>query len=76
MTDPRYVLVVTVDEPHGNKSTYGYATAGWTAAPAVGLVVARMAPLVGIAPVHSEGGDRRSAMVVPAVVSGGDGEAE
>ncbi|MGB2123529.1 MAG: peptidoglycan D,D-transpeptidase FtsI family protein, partial [Candidatus Puniceispirillaceae bacterium] len=32
--DPRYVLVVMVDEPKGQKHSYGYATGGWVAAPA------------------------------------------
>ncbi len=50
MDDPRYVALVVVDEPVGNKSTLGYATGGWVAAPAVGRVVGRMAPLMGIAP--------------------------
>ena len=34
MTDPRYVILALVDEPHGDKETHGYATAGWTVAPA------------------------------------------
>lgn len=76
MTSPRYAVIVIVDEPHGTKSSFGYATAGWTAAPTAGRIVARMAPLVGIAPVHSEGSEKRSSMAVPAMVSGGDGEAE
>ncbi len=76
MTAPRYVVLTIIDEPHGNKSSFGYATAGWTAAPAVGRIVARMAPLVGIAPVRSEGAEKRSPLVVPAGIDGGDGEAE
>ena len=47
---PRYVVFAMLDEPHGTKKTFGYATGGWTAAPVVGRVVARMAPLVGLAP--------------------------
>ncbi|KAF0110951.1 MAG: cell division protein FtsI (penicillin-binding protein 3) [Rhodospirillaceae bacterium] len=54
MDDPRYAVIVIIDEPEGNKSTFGYATGGWTAAPAVGRVVARMAPVLGIAPVHTD----------------------
>ncbi|MGH6718039.1 MAG: peptidoglycan D,D-transpeptidase FtsI family protein [Alphaproteobacteria bacterium] len=50
MAAPRYVILVTIDEPKGNESTFGYATGGWTAAPTVARVVARMAPLVGVAP--------------------------
>jgi cell division protein FtsI (penicillin-binding protein 3) len=37
-----------VDEPKGIKRTYGYATGGWVAAPAVANVIKRMAPLLGL----------------------------
>ncbi|NQV82236.1 MAG: penicillin-binding protein 2 [Rhodospirillales bacterium] len=47
---PRYILLVMVDEPKGNARTSNYATGGWVAAPAVGRVVQRMAPLLGMAP--------------------------
>jgi cell division protein FtsI (penicillin-binding protein 3) len=50
MNAPRYAVFVMVDEPHGDKKTFGYATAGWTAAPAVGRVVAGMAGVLGIPP--------------------------
>ena len=50
MDSPRYVLLVSIDEPKGRKDTYGYATGGWTAAPVVGKVIAEAAPLLGIAP--------------------------
>ncbi|MHA6287224.1 peptidoglycan D,D-transpeptidase FtsI family protein [Maricaulis sp. CAU 1757] len=46
--DPQYALLVLLDEPHGNESTYGYATGGWTAAPAVGEIVSRIAPILGV----------------------------
>ena len=36
MNAPRYAVYMMLDEPHGNKSTYGYSTAGWVAAPAAG----------------------------------------
>ncbi len=50
MSAPRYVILITIDEPKGNESTFGYATGGWTAAPTFARIVARMAPLVGVAP--------------------------
>ncbi|MHA1113512.1 MAG: peptidoglycan D,D-transpeptidase FtsI family protein [Alphaproteobacteria bacterium] len=50
MNDPRYVVLVLVDEPKGNARTFGYATGGWVAAPAVGRIIARMGPMMGIAP--------------------------
>ncbi len=49
--DPKYIVLVMIDEPHGNKSTYGFATAGWIAAPIVGNIISRMAPMYGIRPV-------------------------
>ncbi|MDZ5647453.1 penicillin-binding protein 2 [Nitrospirillum sp. BR 11828] len=51
MTDPRYVVFVMVDEPHGNKKSFGFATAGWVAAPAVQRIVWQAAPLLGVKPV-------------------------
>ncbi len=47
---PRYVVLVVVDEPKGNKRTFNYATGGWVAAPAVGRIVKRMATLIGMPP--------------------------
>jgi cell division protein FtsI (penicillin-binding protein 3) len=51
--NPRYVVLAMLDEPRGNKKTYGFATGGWVAAPVVKRIVERMAPLVGIRPVIS-----------------------
>lgn len=45
---PRYIVMVMVDEPVGNKKSYGYATAGWVAAPAVGRIVTAMAAVLGL----------------------------
>lgn len=47
---PQYVMLTLVDEPHGNKQSHGYATAGWTVAPATSRIIARIAPLLGVAP--------------------------
>ncbi len=55
--DPQYVILVMIDEPVGNKSTYGYSTGGWVAAPAVGNIVARMAPMYGMSPVFNDPAD-------------------
>ncbi|HEY0281722.1 MAG TPA: penicillin-binding protein 2 [Rhizomicrobium sp.] len=48
MEDPRYLVFVVLDEPHGTKATMGFALAGYTAAPLVGRVIARIAPLLGV----------------------------
>lgn len=50
MDAPRYVVIVTMDEPQGIKETYGFRTAAWTALPAVSRVVARIGPMLGIIP--------------------------
>jgi len=46
--DPRYVVFVLLDEPHGTKETGGIALAGSTAAPLAGRVISRIAPLLGV----------------------------
>ena len=48
MNRPRYVLLVSLDEPKGNKKSFGYATAGWVAAPAAREIVERIAPILKI----------------------------
>jgi cell division protein FtsI (penicillin-binding protein 3) len=50
VSDPKYVVLAMIDEPQGNKESYGFATAGWTAAPAVGRVIAQIGPLLGMEP--------------------------
>lgn len=45
---PRYIVFVLLDQPHGTKETAGFALAGWTAAPIAGRVIQRIAPLLGV----------------------------
>jgi cell division protein FtsI (penicillin-binding protein 3) len=47
---PRYLLLVVLDEPQVIPETHGYATSGWNAAPTAGLIIARIAPLLAITP--------------------------
>ncbi|MCB2081899.1 MAG: hypothetical protein KDD76_04625, partial [Rickettsiales bacterium] len=54
MDNPRYVVVTLFEEAKGTKDTWGYATAGWIAAPVMKEVVEHMAPLVGVAPVDEK----------------------
>ena len=51
MHKPRYVVLVMLDEAKGIKETFGYATGGWVAAPAVGAIVQRIAPVLGLRPI-------------------------
>lgn len=46
--NPRYIVFVLLDQPHGTKATGGIALAGETTAPLAGRVIARIAPLLGV----------------------------
>jgi cell division protein FtsI (penicillin-binding protein 3) len=46
--DPRYVVMVLMAQPQGIKQSFGFRTAGYTAAPQTGRVIARIAPLLGV----------------------------
>jgi cell division protein FtsI (penicillin-binding protein 3) len=65
MNAPRYAVYMMVDEPHGNKSTYGYSTAGWVAAPAAGRVIARVAPMLGMLPDIQDAPAINQALFIP-----------
>lgn len=54
MDDPKYVLLMMLDEPQPLPETYGYATSGWNAVPTAGKVIARIAPLLDVMPVFDE----------------------
>jgi len=54
INNPKYAVLVMIDEPNPNKTSYGYATAGWVAAPAVGKIVSGMGPILGMQPHHDE----------------------
>ena len=54
MNSPRYAVYFMLDEPHGNKSTGGFSTAGAVSAPAAGRVIAKIAPMLGLLPDMSE----------------------
>ena len=46
--DPKYVVMITFDEPQAIEGTHGYATAGWNAAPTAGRVMSRIAPMLDV----------------------------
>ncbi|MEQ6248433.1 penicillin-binding protein 2 [Sulfitobacter sp. HNIBRBA3233] len=48
--DPKYVLVVTLDEPVETSSDKPRRTAGWTAVPVAAEMIRRIAPLLGMRP--------------------------
>ncbi len=50
VNDPKYVLVVTLDEPVETSGPKPRRTAGWTAVPIAAEVIRRVAPLLGLRP--------------------------
>ena len=48
--DPKYVLIVTLDEPVETSGTKPRRTAGWTAVPVAAEMIRRVAPLLGLRP--------------------------
>ena len=50
MDEPRYVMVVMLDDPKATAETYGFHTAGWNVAPVVSRTVSRIAPMLGVRP--------------------------
>ncbi|OYU14900.1 MAG: peptidoglycan glycosyltransferase [Alphaproteobacteria bacterium PA4] len=50
MDAPRYVIIAMVDDPRGSKESAGFKTAGMVVAPAVGRIVTRIAPILGVKP--------------------------
>ncbi len=48
--DPKYVLIVTLDEPVETTGPKPRRTAGWTAVPVAAEIIRRVAPLLGLRP--------------------------
>jgi cell division protein FtsI (penicillin-binding protein 3) len=56
---PRYVLVVTLDEPTETSGLEPRRTAGWTAVPISAEIIGRIAPLLGLRPAIEPGAPDR-----------------
>ena len=72
MDNPRYVVLVMIDEPKGNAYSSGQRTAGWTAAPVVRKVVTRAGPMLGVFPDESR--DVDVSELTPLLWKNGEGE--
>ncbi|WP_052045773.1 peptidoglycan D,D-transpeptidase FtsI family protein [Candidatus Paracaedibacter symbiosus] len=65
-SNPKYILILFMDDPKPTKETYGYATGGWTAAPVSGRIISRMAPLLDVQPVFDDNqGDHLGGSIIP-----------
>ncbi len=51
---PQFAVIVTLDEPQAVEGTWGYATAGWNAAPTFAAITKRLAPILGVMPVEEK----------------------
>ena len=57
ISDPKYVLVVTLDEPVETSGAKPKRVAGWTAVPVAAEIIRRTAPLMGLRPSVEQGDD-------------------
>lgn len=53
LDNPRYAMVVLVDEPHAENAQSG-TTSGWNAGEATGRIIQRAAPMLGVSPDFSQ----------------------
>jgi cell division protein FtsI (penicillin-binding protein 3) len=67
MNDPKYLVLTMADEPHGNKQSHGFATAGWTVVPATSRIIQRIAPLLGVRPVDESAPEIAQALTIPSL---------
>lgn len=69
--EDRYFVLILIDEPKGSAKSAGQRTGGWTAAPAAGRVIERIAPFLGVQrkadPYYTAVGDK---VPVPEVETG------
>jgi cell division protein FtsI (penicillin-binding protein 3) len=66
MPNPEYFVFVMFDEPKPTKDTYGYATAGWVAAPVANKVIGEIAAITGVTPQYETPPDIIDAMILQA----------
>ncbi len=63
--EPRYVIVVMLDEPQATAESMGFRYAGWNVAPVVSKTISRIAPMLGVRPDRKR--DANLAEVLPYV---------
>ena len=49
--DPKYVVIVSLDEAEDTSGAEPRRTAGWTAVPIAAEIIGRIAPLLGVRPI-------------------------
>ncbi|MDR1031681.1 MAG: penicillin-binding protein 2 [Holosporales bacterium] len=51
---PKYLIFIMLDEPKANKNTFGFAAAGWNAAPVASRVIKRIGAILDVVPDKDE----------------------
>ncbi|WP_237217582.1 peptidoglycan D,D-transpeptidase FtsI family protein, partial [Falsiroseomonas oryziterrae] len=65
MNAPRYAIYIMVDEPKPNARSQGFATAGWVAAPAAGMAIRAVAPILGMVPETDRAAEIQASIAIP-----------
>ena len=71
MDEPRYAILLMLDEPKATPETHGFATSGWNAVPAAARVIERIAPILDVAPMFSD--EDRARLAKEAKLRNGEG---
>jgi cell division protein FtsI (penicillin-binding protein 3) len=67
MNDPKYAVLLMLDNPTANEASSGFRYGSWNAAPAAGQVISRIAPLLGVPLVPQEVEDQFLAEAPPEI---------
>ena len=68
--NPKYVVYVIFDEPHGIKESFGFRGGGWVAAPTAGAIFERMAVLYGMNKQEETSPEIRELMDIDYMING------
>ncbi len=64
INDPKYAVVVMIDEPSGNKLNGGMLTGGVIAAPVAGKIIERIAPILSVQPLDENDPEIKAKLAV------------
>ncbi len=70
INDPKYLVMIMIDEPKPSPNSHGFATAGWVSAPPVGRVIKQIGPLLGVQPIDDKRLDIRQAVEIAPIAKG------
>lgn len=65
ISDPKYALLVMMDEPKATKETFGFSTAGWNSVPTASEIISAIAPQLNI-PANYDLEERRNNKIIDA----------